>query len=109
MATQAPSGSSSQAAPVAGAATSTANVDAWSLVSAWVDQRRKEGSTVNDVLDLLGLHLLAADQDDETRWALAAIAAAQCRARVAPRIRLVPDADSLGQAVQLLQSCSLEQ
>jgi NAD-dependent SIR2 family protein deacetylase len=56
------------------------------------------------VLHSLGLDLICADRNVETRWALAALAAAQCRARLAPRT--VPDAGSLERVIDLLRTCS---
>lgn len=82
------------------------SLDAWPLVSAWVNAQRKQGKSADDVMEALGLHLLAADQDKKTRWTLVALAASQLRARAAPRERLFPDVGSLERAVDLLRNCS---
>ena len=80
--------------------------DVWPLISNWVEMRRKEGTTASDVMDALGLHLHAADEDEEARWALVAMAAVQYRQRALPRKRLrVADA-GVDRALALLRSCS---
>ena len=53
-----------------------ASSDLGVAIADWVQQRKKEGTTATDIVESLGLNLLAAHgQDEETRWALAAMAA----------------------------------
>ena len=84
--------------------TAAGHRDLWPQVSEWVEERRREGTSANDVLEALGLHLFAADQDEETRWVLAALAATQWKERAQPRQQL-PSVDSLTHAVELLRNC----
>ena len=87
-----------------GSSSSSSGIDVWPLVSAFIEKQRNEDKSVDDVLHSLGLDLICADRNVETRWALAALAAAQCRARLAPRT--VPDAGSLERVIDLLRTCS---
>lgn len=80
--------------------------DVWPAVSAWVQQRRADGFSANDVMDSLGLHLFAADQDEEMQWTLAAITVAQCCMHMVPRKPLLVGGNRLRQAIDHLGSCS---
>ena len=87
-----------------GSSSSSSGIDVWPLVSAFIEKQRNEDKSVDDVLHSLGLDLICADRNVETRWALAALAAAQCRARLAPRT--VPDAGSLERVIDLYAEVS---
>ena len=68
---------------------SSTTEDIWPLIKDWVAKRKKEGTTAADIAESLGLNLLAAHgQDEETRWALTAMAAVQYRSLTQPRERL---------------------
>ena len=68
----------------------SATTDLYPVIKDWVEARKKEGVAANDVLEALGLHLIPGStaMNEEMRWALAATAAMQYRARVKPRERL---------------------
>ena len=83
---------------------SNAHGDLWVSIESWVEAKRKEGATAVDVADILGLNLLAAQgQDEEIRWALTAMAAAQIRSLTEPRKQL-QDVNTPLRAIELLQS-----
>ena len=80
--------------------------DAWETIAPWVAAKRKEGLTPDDVAETLGLNLLAArGQDEETRWVLTAMAAAQYRSLTQPRARLSGLA-GISHIAELLKTCT---
>jgi NAD-dependent SIR2 family protein deacetylase len=82
---------------------SSTTEDIWPLIKDWVAKRKKEGTTAADIAESLGLNLLAAHgQDEETRWALTAMAAVQYRSLTQPRERL-PGFDAASSAANLLR------
>ena len=99
-------------APSAGAApeaarSSTTNFDIWPTIAEWVQAKRSAGVTPAAVLDPLGLQLTRAAtiRDEDSVWAMVALAVAEYRQRLEQRRRL-KEADTLEHVVQLLRSRS---
>lgn len=68
---------------------SDAAADALPSIEEWVRAKRKDEITPVDVVETLGLNLLHSHgQDEESRWAVSAMAAGQYRALAKPRTRL---------------------
>ena len=77
----------------------------WPKIKDWVEARRNDGQTANDVIEALGLTLLnGATQSEESRWVTAAMAVAQYKAQLAPRSRS-DRFDCMDKVVELLR-CS---
>ena len=99
---------SAGAAPeAAGSSSNTTTVDLWPIIAEWVQAKRSAGVTPAAVLDPLGLQLTreATIRDEDSVWAMVALAVAEYRQRLEPRRRL-KEADTLEHVVQLLRSRS---
>ena len=77
------------------------------MIAEWVQAKRSAGVTPAAVLDPLGLQLTreATIRDEDSVWAMVALAVAEYRQRLEPR-RQLKEADSLEHVVQLLRSRS---
>ena len=86
-------------------ATGSSSTDLWPLISDWVTAKRTAGMTPASVLGLLGLELTPGTRDEDSVWAVVALAVAEHRQRSGPRRRL-SDVHAMENVVELFRSCS---